>query len=249
MKFLKKAERPQNGELIVARGVSLSYEGKVVASGLDFCVRRGDYLCIVGDNGSGKSTLLKAIIGLKALNAGELLIDEKAKHGGIGYLPQITPGESDFPASVKEIVLSGCLGRMGNRPFPGKYERRAAQDIMGRLGLTELADRPFSKLSGGQQQKVLLARAYCATEDMILLDEPISGLDPDAAQEMYALIAHLNREHGQAVVMVSHDTEGAMKYATSVLHVGGVGGKNFFGPKDEYIKWHSTEFDSKAADA
>ncbi|MBQ9162317.1 MAG: ATP-binding cassette domain-containing protein [Clostridia bacterium] len=221
--------------IISARGVSLSYEGKTVASDLNFEVCDGDYLCVVGENGSGKSTLLKAIIGLKGVNSGELFVSDKARRAGLGYLPQTTPGESDFPASVREIVLSGCLNRIGNKPFFGKAERAAADDIMARLDILQLADKPFSQLSGGQCQRVLLARAYCAAGAAILLDEPVSGLDPEATQEMYRLISELNREDGKTVVMVSHDTDTALKYASKILYVGGTAGDNFFGTTEEYI--------------
>lgn len=237
MSFLKRTKQSSGDKLISAVDVSLSYEGKTVASGLNFEVCRGDYLCIVGENGSGKSTLLKAIIRLKHVSGGELLLSDSMRRGGVGYLPQTTPGESDFPASVKEIVLSGCLGGIGNKPFFGRAQRAAANEIMARLGIFELADSRFSNLSGGQQQRVLLARAYLAAKDVILLDEPASGLDPNASREMYSLIAQLNREDGKAVVMVSHDTQSALNYATRILHVGGADGDNFFGGKDEYAEW------------
>ena len=243
MSFFNKKKANLNGEknldgaIISAEGVSLSYEGKIVASDLCFEVRRGDYLCIVGENGSGKSTLLKAILGLKQVHGGSLVVSESARRAGVGYLPQKSAVESDFPASVREIVLSGCLNRIGNKPFFGRSERAAADEIMKRIGIYELADRSFSQLSGGQSQRVLLARAYCAAGCAILLDEPDAGLDAEATLEMYRLVAQLNREDGKAVVMVSHDTESALKYATKILHVGGERGDNFFGTVDEYAEY------------
>lgn len=241
MGFLKNKKNKVNDEktidsvIISADDVCLSYEGKTVAAGLNFEVLRGDYLCIVGENGSGKSTLLKAIAGLKGVHEGTLAVSDKARREGIGYLPQKAAVESDFPASVREIVLSGCLNRIRSKPFFGKSEKTEAEKIMKRLGVFELADRPFSQLSGGQSQRVLLARAYCAAGCIILLDEPDAGLDAESTAEMYRLVAQLNRDEGKAVVMVSHDTESALKYATKILHVGGERGDNFFGTVDEYI--------------
>jgi len=235
---LKKGDRgAQHAEnvIISARDVSLSYEGKTVASDLNFEVCEGDYLCIVGENGSGKSTLLKAIIGLKGVHSGELAVSDKARRAGLGYLPQVTPGEGDFPASVREIVLSGCLNRIGSKPFFGKSERQTVDNIMARLDILRLADKPFSQLSGGQCQRVLLARAYCAAGAVILLDEPVSGLYSEATHEMYRLISELNRDDGKTVVMVSHDTDTALRYASKILHVGGAARDNFFGTTEEYI--------------
>jgi len=189
--------------LLTIRNVSLGYEGKTVVENLSFAVNHGDYLCIVGENGSGKSTLIKALLRLKAPLSGTIETGGGLKANEIGYLPQQTLVQKDFPASVQEIVLSGCLNRCGLRPGFNKAERRLAADNMEKLGIAPLAKRCYRELSGGQQQRVLLARALCATRSLLLLDEPVAGLDPKVTIEMYALIERLNREDGITVIMVS----------------------------------------------
>ena len=193
--------------------VTLGYEGTAVMEHLSFSVSAGDYLYIVGENGSGKSTLMKAILGLKSPMAGKIETGDGLKPDEIGYLPQQTAVQRDFPASVLEIVRSGCLNRSGLRPFYTRQEKQLALDNMERLGITHLAKRCYRELSGGQQQRVLLARALGATQKMLVLDEPVTGLDPKAQTELYELIAKLNREDGITILMVSHDMEAAVKYA------------------------------------
>ena len=219
---------------LICENVTLGYEGKVVTENLNFTVNQGDYLCIVGENGSGKSTLIKALLQLKTPLQGIVSTGDGLNENEIGYLPQQTIVQKDFPASVKEIVLSGCLNRCGIRPFFNKEERSFATENMEKLGITNLANRCYRELSGGQQQRVLLARALCATRKMLLLDEPVAGLDPKVTQEMYDLIASLNRDDGITIIMVSHDICAAIKYATHVLHVGYK--PLFFGTKEDYVK-------------
>ena len=204
--------------------VSLGYEGKPVVEHLNFCIEQGDYLCILGENGSGKSTLMKAILGLKSPMQGMLVRGEDLKANEIGYLPQQTVTQRDFPASVQEIVLSGFLSKRGMRPFYNKEERKIAQKNMKQC---------YRDLSGGQQQRVLLARALCATSKLLLLDEPVAGLDPRVTAEMYELIQKLNRE-GITIIMVSHDTQAAAQYANKVLHVSDK--PEFFDSKEAYLK-------------
>lgn len=204
--------------LIKCENVSLGYEGKAVVENLNFEVNEGDYLCIVGENGSGKSTLMKTLLGLKNPMSGKISTGDGLKHNEIGYLPQQTVVQKDFPASVKEIVLSGFLNHSGLRPFYNKEEKQIAKDNMDKLGISDLAKRCYRDLSGGQQQRVLLARALCATRKMLLLDEPVAGLDPKVTIEMYELIKGLNDE-GITVIMISHDIHAALKYATKILHV------------------------------
>ncbi len=220
-------------ELLKCENVSLGYEGSVVTKNLNFTVGSGDYLCILGENGSGKSTLIKALLGLKSPLSGEISFCGEVKKSEIGYLPQQTMVQRDFPASVREIVQSGCVNRCGIRPFYNKEEKKLASDMMKRLEITDLAKRCYRELSGGQQQRVLLARALCAARKMILLDEPVTGLDPKAANEMYELISSLNKKDGITVIMVSHDMNAAVKYASHILHIGGK--QMFFGTKDEYM--------------
>ena len=218
---------------LTCRNLTLGYVGKIVRENLNFEVNEGDYLCIIGENGSGKSTLMKTILGLKSPMSGTITYGDGLKEKEIGYLPQQTTIQKDFPASVYEIVLSGCLSKIGTKPFYSKKDKDMADYQINRLGLSALKKRCYRELSGGQQQRVLLARALCATEKMILLDEPVSGLDPKVADDMYNLIETLNKENGTTVIMISHDIKSALNYATHILHIGD---DIFFGTKEEYLE-------------
>ena len=221
-------------ELLTCKDLALGYEGKRVAENISFSVRQGDYLCIVGENGSGKSTLMKTILGLMPPLEGNISTGGGLKQNEIGYLPQQTEVQRDFPASVREIVLSGCLNRCGIRPFYNKSEKLLALQNMERLGIKDLARHCYRELSGGQQQRVLLARALSSTRKLLLMDEPVSGLDPKASQDMYAIIDSLNRE-GITVIMISHDIAAAVRYASHILHIG-ERRPLFCGMKTEYMK-------------
>ena len=205
---------------LTCRELSLGYEGKEIISNLSFHVNAGDYLCIVGENGSGKSTLMKTLLGLRKPMKGEIITGDGLRSREIGYLPQQTVVQKDFPASVKEIVLSGFQGRCGLRPFYTKAEKRVAMENIRKMGIEDLKNRCYRELSGGQQQRVLLARALCAAEDILLLDEPVAGLDPIVTEEMYRLIFELNAKDGLTIVMISHDIASAVKYADKILHIG-----------------------------
>ncbi len=220
--------------LISCKNLTLGYENTRVAENLSFEVVPGDYLCIVGENGSGKSTLMKTLLGLRAPLAGQIVFGDGLRKNEIGYLPQQTPIQRDFPASVQEVVLSGCPNRCGLRPFYNKEEKALAARSMERLGITPLARRCYRELSGGQQQRVLLARALCATRKLLLLDEPVAGLDPKVTAELYDLIAELNRKDGITVIMISHDITAALAYASHILHIGD-GQQLFFGTASEYL--------------
>ena len=213
--------------------LNLGYDGTVIVNNLSFSVNAGDYLCIVGENGSGKSTLMKTLLNLQSPMGGSIETGDGLLRNQIGYLPQQTVVQRDFPASVKEIVLSGCQARNSFRPFYSKEEKKLAADNMEKMGVTQFAKRCYRELSGGQQQRVLLARALCATQKLLLLDEPVSGLDPIVTAEMYALIEELNRKDKITIIMISHDISAALKYATHILHIGK---ENFFGTKQEYLK-------------
>lgn len=219
--------------LISCENLNLGYENKLIVENLTFCVNSGDYLCIVGENGSGKSTLMRTILHLQPQASGNLSFGDGLKRNEIGYLPQQTAAQKDFPASVYEVVLSGCLNKCGISPFYSKAQKQAAQKNMEMLGITNLASRCYRELSGGQQQRVLLARALCASTKLILLDEPVSGLDPKVTEDMYSAISELNKQ-GVTVIMVSHDIEAALKYATHILHVAHK--PKFFGRVEDYIK-------------
>ena len=171
--------------LISCENLAFAYEGMTVLQNVNFTVGQGDYLCIIGENGAGKSTLMKGLLGLKKPSAGSVTFGDGLRAREIGYLPQQTPVQKDFPASVQEVVLSGCLSGMGLRPFYGKEEREKAARNIEALEITDLKDRCYRDLSGGQQQRVLLARALCATKKVILLDEPVAGLDPRVTINMY----------------------------------------------------------------
>lgn len=206
--------------IIECKNLSFSYEGKQVLEEVNFALNAGDYLCVVGENGSGKSTLIKGLLGLKAPESGSILFGDGLKASEIGYLPQQTQVQRDFPASVGEVVLSGCLNALGHRLTYSKAERLRAEENMERMGIEDIKDVSYQSLSGGQQQRVLLARALCATRRLLLLDEPVTGLDPIATGEMYNLIKLVNLCDNISVVMVSHDIHAAVRYATHILHLG-----------------------------
>ena len=206
--------------LINCNNLTLGYEGKALIENIEFSVKPGDYLCIVGENGSGKSTLIKTLLGLISPLSGTITFGDGLKQNEIGYLPQQTQIQKDFPASVKEVVLSGCLNSMGMRPFYGQAEKELAARVMSKLHISDLSKRSYRTLSGGQQQRVLLARALCATQKLLLLDEPVTGLDPQAATGMYELLEKLNREDGITIIMISHDVDAAIDYATNIFHIG-----------------------------
>lgn len=217
--------------LICCESLSLGYEGREIVSGLSFSVGAGDYLCVLGENGSGKSTLMRTVLGLQPPLAGKVRFEEGMTRGELGYLPQQTEIQRDFPASVWEIVLSGCQGRKGFHPFYDASDKRLARENIEKLGIAPLARRCFPELSGGQQQRVLLARALCATRRLLLLDEPVSGLDPRATAEFYELVGQLNRKDGVAVMMISHDVHLALRWSRHILHIGKT---CFFGTRDAY---------------
>ena len=205
--------------LITCDHMDLGYENQDAVLDVTIQVDAGDYLCIVGENGSGKSTLIKGILGLLKPTGGTLTVAEELKKSGIGYLPQQTAAQRDFPAAVWEVVLSGCLKRRHNRPFYSAAERELAKLNMEKLGITDLKDQCYRELSGGQQQRVLIARALCATDKLLILDEPITGLDPSAIQDFYHLVERLNKKDGVAIVMVTHDLKNVLPYASKILHL------------------------------
>lgn len=205
--------------LITCEHVDFGYENHDAVIDLNLEIYPGDYLCVVGENGSGKSTLIKGLLGLLKPTSGIITTADELKRSGIGYLPQQTAAQKDFPATVREVVLSGTLGRRGNRPFYGSKEKNLAASAMDRLGITDLKNKCYRELSGGQQQRVLIARALCASEKMLILDEPITGLDPSAIEDFYEMIRSLNRKDGITIVMVSHDIRNVIDQAGRILHL------------------------------
>ncbi len=220
--------------LLTCTDLAFSYDGHAVSHGINFSVEEGDYLCILGENGAGKSTLMKGLLGLKKPASGKIERGADLRVNEIGYLPQQTLVQRDFPASVYEVVQSGALNSLRFAPFYSARQKRMAVANMERLGITHLARRSYRELSGGQQQRVLLARALCATKRLLLLDEPAAGLDPVMTSELYELIERINREMNITVMMVSHDVNSAVKYARHILHLNH--GQLFFGKTEDYIK-------------
>lgn len=219
--------------LITCENVTLGYEGQTVIENVNFSLKGGEYLCIIGENGAGKSTLIKGLLKLKKTMAGQILYGDDLKHKEIGYLPQQTMAQKDFPASVYEVVISGRLNNLGFKPFFSKKDKEAAVEKMNMMGIYDLKDKCYHDLSGGQQQRTLLARAMCATKKVILLDEPVAGLDPVVTNELYDLIEKINKEYGITVIMVSHDLEATMRYASHILYL--AKDEVFFGTKEEYL--------------
>ena len=210
-------------ELIVCRDASLGYEGQSVLAHLDLTIRAGDYLCIVGDNGSGKSTLLRGLLGLLSPQSGEILRAPELRQGAVGYLPQQTRAQRDFPATVYEVVLSGCLNQKGLRFFYTAAQKSAALMNMGKLGILELKDQSYRDLSGGQQQRVLLARALCQQPEVIVLDEPTSYLDIRHKIELLDILREMTASRGLSVVLSlhPHNDEGMGVAATELAVLAG----------------------------
>jgi len=221
-------------ELMICRDLSVGYGGKVISQGINFTLSQGDYLCVVGENGAGKSTLMRTLLGLQAPLAGEIRLTNGLMRTQIGYLPQQSAIQRSFPATVDEVVVSGFLSRSGARPFYTRREHAMAQENMEKVGVAQLRRRSYRTLSGGQQQRVLLARALCAADRMLLLDEPVTGLDPGAAMEMYAAVRELNRRDGLAVIMISHDVQSSVREASHILHM--ASRPRFFGSVQDYAK-------------
>lgn len=217
--------------LLTCKNLSVNYDNFYAVSDISFSIEKGDYVFVVGENGSGKSTLIKTIAGLLKPKSGEMIFGDGTTNK-IGYLPQQTVIQRDFPASVYEVVLSGCLNSKGIIPFYTKKDRKRAEENIAKLGIKHLKHKCYRELSGGQQQRVLLARALCATKDLLILDEPVAGLDPIVTADMYKIIKKLNEENNITIIMVSHDIDSAVNNANKVLHMDN--SLLFFGTAEEY---------------
>lgn len=204
---------------IICKDLSLGYDGYTVCEGLNLTIKKGDYICVVGDNGSGKTTFMRTLLSLRPALSGTITLGDGVTARDIGYLPQQSDYQKDFPASVEEVVLSGCTSRLGKKFFMGRSERLEAMQNMKMMNVYDLAKRSYRTLSGGQMQRVLLARALCAANKILILDEPVSGLDPHATADMYETIHHLNKHTGITIIMVTHDIENALRDATAVLKI------------------------------
>ncbi len=219
--------------LISFKNVKLGYKNKLVVDNLTIDIQKGDFLCVLGSNGSGKTTFVRSLVGLTPLLEGSIEFADSFDRKAIGYLPQQTSVQSDFPASAYEVVISGCLNKCGLFPFYSAKQKEYANEIMKSFGIDRFASHCFRELSGGQQQRVLLARAICASSELLILDEPITGLDPQTTEEMYCAISKLNQK-GMTVIMISHDTDKATKYASKILHLSRR--FPFYGKTEDYLK-------------
>ncbi|MBQ4538135.1 MAG: metal ABC transporter ATP-binding protein [Oscillospiraceae bacterium] len=219
--------------IIECKNLTMAYGSHIALRDLSFAIEAGDYLCIVGENGSGKSTLIKGLLGLQQPKEGKIILNG-ITHREIGYLPQQSMAQKDFPASVKEVVLSGCLSYKHRTPFYSADDKIKAAAALEKMGISDLEKRSFRALSGGQRQRVLMARALCAADRMLLLDEPAAALDPQASAELYALIGDLNKKEKMTIIMVSHDLDAAGK-ADKILHM--ANGCAYFGSTEQY--YHS----------
>ena len=219
--------------MLEIRGLSVRYGQIQALDRLDMRVEEGEIISVIGANGAGKSTLLKALVGIHQPKHGHILYDCDIKNGDIGYLPQQTVVRNDFPASVEEIVRSGCLGLLGKRPFLSSEEKMIADKNMSLLGISGLRKKSFRELSGGQRQRVLLAKALCCARKILVLDEPVTGLDPLVTADMYSILRTINDE-GVTVVMVSHEIDDAVKQASKILHL--KHGVEFYGSVSDYLK-------------
>ncbi len=203
--------------LISIKNLTFRYESRDdedTLKNVSLSVNEGDFLCIVGENGSGKSTLIKCIVGLNKVPEGKITLKEK-----LGYLPQKTEIQANFPASIEEVVLSGTISNNIKNIWYTKQDKEKAKEIMKELDIYTIRKKCFRDLSGGQQQRVLIARAMCATNNLIVLDEPTNGLDPSIARKIYSTLKTLNKKRNLTIVMVSHDVERAVKYATRVIEI------------------------------
>ena len=218
---------------IICQNLSIGYEGRAICQNINCSVGKGEYLCIVGENGCGKSTFMRTLLQLQQPVSGKILLGDGLEEHEIGYLPQQTVIQKDFPASVREIVLSGCQNHCGLRPFYNRKEKQHAEEMMEKMKIAHLSEQCYRELSGGQQQRVLLARALCAAKKILLLDEPVSGLDPKATEEMYHLLEQLHHDEKMTVIMISHDIKAAVIYASHILYLGN---PMFYGTKEEYLE-------------
>lgn len=220
--------------LIRCKDITLGYENMTVLEHVSFELKEGDYLCVVGENGAGKSTLIKCLAGLKKPTEGEVEFSDSISRRNVGYLPQQTAIQRDFPASVREVVMSGCLNNSRLLPFYTKADRERAARHMTELGIDTMAEKSYRELSGGQQQRVLLARALCASSKMLILDEPVTGLDPIVTGEIYSIIKQINKKYDMTIIMVSHDVKTAVNSANKILHL--KRSVQFFGSTQDYVK-------------
>ena len=213
----------------------LGYEKQIVINNISFSVNKRDFILVIGSNGAGKSTLIKGILGIIKPISGNVDYEE-IKKNNVGYMPQEMKVDPNFPASVMEVVLSGLINKMGLRPFYNKKDKERANEALRILNIENLKNKKFSELSGGQRQKVLLARSLCATSDLLILDEPSNNLDQESKIEFYTTLKHLNEGHGITIIMITHDVDRDRDslIGNKVLELRSNG--YFYGKTEEYME-------------
>lgn len=226
--------------ILKCHNLTIGYENRVVMKNLNFEIAEGDFVCLFGNNGSGKSTIVKTLLGLTPKLKGDIIFAKNVSHRSIGYLPQHNENIANFPASVYEVVRSGCLNRIGFKPFYGKADVKRTKEMLRLLEIENLERRSYSELSGGQQQRVLLARALCATDKVLILDEPFTGLDGTSAKKLYEILEKINKEHGVTLIIVSHFIEDLLKHARKIIHLDN--GCLFCGNPEEYREHMKKEY-------
>lgn len=222
-----------NNSLIEVKNLTLGYGSHVVLKNLNFKIDDGDFVCVVGPNGSGKSTLIKGILGLIKPIKGNVKFNN-LKQNFIGYMPQETVVDKNFPASCYEIVLSGTLNRLGFISFYTDNEKKIANESLKLLGISDLKDKNFCDLSGGQRQKVLLARSLCATSKLLILDEPSNNLDSKSKKDLYNIVSDLNKNRGITVIMITHDLDHNNLIGNKILSLRE--DDVFYGETNEFIR-------------
>jgi zinc transport system ATP-binding protein len=220
--------------ILELKQLRLGFGDNIVINNASLVLEEGDFACIVGANGAGKSTLVRAILGLIKPLGGDIHYCGDLKQTQIGYLPQETRPDSNFPATVEEIVLSGCLGHMGWKPFYCHKEKQHIRRSLKILGIESLAKKRFVDLSGGQKQKVLLARSLSATTKMIILDEPSNSLDHKSRKDFYKTLKNLNREQGLTILMITHDLDADDLIGNKVIAI--KEGKVTLSETNDYLK-------------
>ena len=221
--------------LMELKSVTVAFEGHAAVENVCLKLERGEYTVMLGRNGSGKSTLMRAMLGLVRPKSGQILVGDGLRRDHIGYMPQQTQAQRDFPAAVEEVVRSGLINRMDRRMFYTAEEKARAFENMRLLGIEGLRKTSYAALSGGQQQRVLLARALCAADGLLMLDEPVSALDPEATEEFYGVLRMLHRERGMAILMISHDVRSAVRDADKVVVLDRE--VRFDGTRAAYAQW------------
>jgi zinc transport system ATP-binding protein len=210
-------------EIVGTENLCFAYGSEPVFSQISLSVSGGDFVCLIGANGSGKSTLLRVLLGeLEPLSGSVRLFGRDARHFGewprIGFLPQSgAAARAGFPATAEEVVMANLFSRIGFMRFPKKAHREMARAALRQVGMEAHAGRLIGKLSGGQRQRVMLARVLAGAPELLLLDEPTTGVDAETVASLLDLLARLNAESGMTIVMVTHDAARAARYASKFL--------------------------------